>query len=115
MATPFATKVSGPAILLPYTPTGAAVVAGDPVLQGDLFGFAVCDIEQNVQGTIDVGGVWRVPKAVLSTSAITAGAKLYWDASGEVASPTADSRKQMGKAVLAAAAADTTVDCLLNQ
>ena len=114
MATPFATKVSGPAVMLDYTP-GGAVVAGDPVLQESLFGFAVSDIAANVLGAIDVAGVWRIPKGVLSTDEIPAGTILYWDAGNSVVTATADSHKLAGKAVALAAAADTTVDVLLDQ
>ena len=45
-----------------YTP-GAAVAAGDVVVQGDLVGVAKLDIPANVLGALAVTGVFDFPKA----------------------------------------------------
>ena len=59
--------------------------------------------------------MFTFPKATTSASAITAGAKLYWDAGGEVVTTTAGSNKTAGYAVAAAAAATATVDVKLSR
>jgi len=97
-----------------YTP-GGAITAGDVVVQGELVGVAKKDIEANALGALAIEGVFDFPKAVLSTSAITAGAKCYWDDASDVATTTVDSNKLIGKAVIAAAYAATTVRIKMNQ
>ncbi|HOQ62315.1 MAG TPA: DUF2190 family protein, partial [Vicinamibacterales bacterium] len=73
-----------------YTPE-ADVASGDVVVQGDLIGVAKLDIKANALGALAVSGVFDFPKDTGSSSAITAGAKLYWDAVNEVATTDADS------------------------
>lgn len=97
-----------------YTPT-SAVNAGDVVVQGDLVGVAKKNIAANALGALHVKGVFDFPKATTSGSAITAGTKLYWDASSEVATSTAGGNKYIGKAVQAADADDTTVRVRMEQ
>jgi len=97
-----------------YTPV-AAVSAGDVVVQGDLVGVAKLDIAAGKLGALAVTGVFDFPKATTSASAITAGAKLYWDASGEVVTTTADSNKTVGYAIAAAGATSATVDVKLSR
>lgn len=97
-----------------YTPA-SAVASGDVVVIGDIVAVATEPIAANVLGAVDVEGVFTLPKATTSASAITAGAKLYWDASGEVATTTAGSNKTAGYAVAAAAAATATVDVKLSR
>lgn len=67
-----------------YTPV-AAVSAGDVVVQGDLVGVATQDIAAGVKGALVVSGVFDFPKATGDGAAITAGAKVYWDATNGVA------------------------------
>lgn len=100
--------------IIDYTP-GSAVSAGDVVVLGEIVAVATADIAANVLGTLDVEGVFTFPKGVLSTDAITAGAKLYWDASGEVVTTTASTHKVAGYAIAAAAAATATVDVKLSR
>jgi predicted RecA/RadA family phage recombinase len=97
-----------------YTP-GSAVAAGDVVVIGELVGVAPRAIGANELGAVDVEGVFQFPKAVLSTSALAAGAKVYWDAVNSVATATVGSNKQLGWVVLAAAAATTTVKVKLGR
>ena len=97
-----------------YTP-GSAVSAGDVVVVGDIVGIAARDIAASALGALAVEGVFAVAKATTSTSAITAGAKLYWDASGEVVTTTAGSNKVIGYAIAAAAATDATVNVKLSR
>jgi len=95
-----------------YTPS-AAVSAGDVIVQGDLVGVATHDIAANTLGALAVTGVFQFPKS--DQEALTAGAKVYWDASNTQVTATADSNKYVGKVVKAAAQADTTVLVRLEQ
>ena len=97
-----------------YTPS-IAVDSGDVVVIGDIVAVATEPIAANVLGAVDVEGVFTFPKATTSASAITAGAKLYWDASGEVATTTADSNKTAGYAIADAGATAATVDVKLSR
>jgi len=93
-----------------YTP-GADVAAGEVVVQGDLVGVAKTPIATGTLGSLATRGVFDFAKA--PGGAISAGAVLYWDAANGVATTTASGNKRIGKAVAAAAAADTAVRGLL--
>ena len=99
-----------------YTP-GSAVAAGDVVVQGDLVGVAKQPIAADALGALAVRGVFDFPKATGGGSAITAGAKVYWDAGDSEAKEDAESgaNKYLGKVVAAAADADTTVRVRMEQ
>jgi len=92
-----------------YTPV-ADVAAGDVVVQGDLVGVAKLDIKANVLGALAVTGVFDFPKAS-GDGWIAAGARCYWDVAEGVAKGDAEAgaNELIGKAVKAAATADTTV------
>ena len=99
-----------------YTP-GSAVSAGDVIVQGDLIGVAKLDIAASALGALAIDGVFDLPKATGGGTAITAGAKVYWDAGDSEAKEDAESgaNKYLGKVVAAAADADTTVRVRLEQ
>ncbi len=99
-----------------YTP-GADVAAGDVVVQGELVGIAKTAIAANLIGAIAVSGVFDVPKATGASTAITAGANVYWDATNSVATTDDDTgnNKLLGKTALAAADGDATVRVRLMQ
>ncbi len=97
---------------IPYTP-GAAVEAGDVIRQVDLIGVAPSDIAANVEGSIDVSGVFDFPKDTGSSSAIPAGTIVYWNYGDEVATASSSSAVQMGKTIQAATDDDATVRVLL--
>ena len=61
-----------------YTP-GAAVSAGDVVVQGELIGVAKLDIAANALGALAVQGVFDFPKATGVGTAITVGSRVYGD------------------------------------
>lgn len=101
-----------------YTP-GAAVSAGDVVVQNNLVGIAAVDIEANRLGALHVEGIFDVAKA---SGGINAGASVFWDADGNplggtagtgAATTTAEGNTYMGWAVEAAGVSDTTVRVLL--
>lgn len=95
-----------------YMPT-TDVAAGDVVVQGDLVGIATQDIPANTLGALKVEGVFDIVKQ--SGTAINAGTLVYWDATNQVATPTATGNKLIGKCIKAAAAADTTVRVKISQ
>ena len=97
-----------------YTPA-ADVAAGDVVVQGDLVGVSKLDIPAGRLGALAVQGVFDFPKATGSGTAITAGTKLYWDATNGRATATATGNKLIGKAVADAGADDATVRIRLSQ
>lgn len=96
-----------------YTPI-ADVAAGDVVIVNDLLGIVKLDISAGTLGALALVGVYDVEKATGASTAITKGAKLYWDADNKVATASAGSNKYMGNAVDAAADADETVRVRLD-
>lgn len=99
-----------------YRP-GSAMAAGDVVVQGDLVGVVQRDVAAGALGSLAVEGVYDFPKATGASSGITAGSKVYWDATGEVATTDDDTgaNKLIGKVVTAAGDDDGTVRIRLNQ
>ena len=88
-----------------YTPT-SDVAAGDVVVQGSMVGVANRDITANELGALTVDGVFDFTKG---SDTITAGAKVYWDDTNNVATTTSTSNTYIGMAVAAAASGDATV------
>jgi len=111
MATPTVSHRSGSNVLMAdYTP-GSAVVAGDVIVQGDMVGVAIKDIAADAKGALAIdGGVWLCPKDTSSSSDLSAGTLVYWDATNEIVTSTASTHKQFGYVTEAAAAADSTVE-----
>ncbi|TVQ64479.1 MAG: DUF2190 family protein [Phycisphaerales bacterium] len=99
-----------------YTP-GAAVSAGDVIVQGDLVGVARLDIPANQLGALAVSGVFEFPKATGGSEALAAGTTVYWDAGDDVVTDDDDtgSNALVGKVVRAAADGDATVWVRLSQ
>ena len=95
-----------------YTPD-ADVGPGTVVVQGDLVGITKHDIPADTLGSIAVAGVFDVVKD--SAVAISAGAKVYWDAVNSQAVSTATGNKLIGKAIAAAGAGTTTARVRLSQ
>lgn len=95
-----------------YTPD-ADLSAGSVVVQGDLIGITKHDIRNGVLGSISVEGVFDVTKD--PAISISAGAKVYWDATNGHAVATATGNKLLGKAVHAASSTATAVRVRLSQ
>ena len=95
-----------------HTPD-ADVDAGTVVVIGDLVGITKRDIKAGTLGSIAVEGVFDVIKD--SAVAITAGAKVYWDAVNSVVVTTATGNKLIGKALADAGAGTTEVRVRLSQ
>lgn len=102
-----------------YTPSGADVDAGDVVVQGAVAGVAKNLIDDGRLGSLSVRGVFDFVKI---NDDISAGAAIYWAATGSPvggeassggATSTAGVNPFLGWAVAAAGAAATTVRVLM--
>lgn len=81
----------------------AAVASGGAVLLGALFGVAVHEAASGESVTIDLRGVYDLPKA--TGSAWTVGERIYWDATAGAATDVATNNTEIGKATAAAISA----------
>ena len=99
-----------------YTP-GSDVAAGDVVVQGELIGVARTPIAASALGALAVRGVFDFPKATGGSTAIAAGANVYWDVADTEAKEDSESgaNKLIGKTIAAAGDDDATVRVRLNQ
>lgn len=73
--------------ILPYTP-GSAKDAGTVQASGAITGIISTDLAANERGSLVVNGTVKMPKV---TGAISVGAKLYWNATGDPVGGTAGS------------------------
>lgn len=87
--------------------------AGSVVVQGDLVGITKHDIKAGQLGAVSVEGVFEVTKD--PTASISAGAKLYWDATNNQAVTVATGNKLLGKAIESAGVNITSVRLRLSQ
>lgn len=90
----------------------AAILSGAGQLTGALFGVALGDYASGAEGEFRVTGVVTLPKA--GTGAITAYARVYWDATNKLATGTASGNTLIGVATVAVLAAATAVDVRLS-
>ena len=99
-----------------YTP-GSDVAADVVVVLSDLVGITKRDIKANALGALAVMGVFDIAKEGGVGVTFAIGDKVYWDDGNDfaVATDGAGANKLLGKAVLAAADADTTVRVRLSQ
>lgn len=79
-------RQQGGSVYVDYTP-GSAVTAGDVILQGTLVGIVPTDLAASQKGSLNVLGVWNVPKDSSNLSAV--GTAVYWDADGSPVDGTA--------------------------
>lgn len=93
---------------------GAAYSSGDVVVAGSAIGIATDDIASGAEGTIQLTGVFDIPK--VASQAWTVGAAVYWDAVNGYATTTAEDNHLLGIAVLAvgSTAGETTGRVRLN-
>lgn len=87
--------------------------AGSVVVQGELLGITKHDIKANRLGALCVEGVFDVEKD--PTASMSAGARIYWDATNNHAVTVATGNKLMGKSILAAGVDTTVVRLRLSQ
>ena len=101
-----------PANTIDFTPS-VAVSSGVGYLVGTaLFGVAKADVSANTEGAFLLSGVVDIAKT--SALAITAGDRLFWDATNKVVNKTAASQMCVGVAVADAANPSATVRMLLG-
>jgi len=91
-------------------PAGGAL-SGDLTIVGAIFGISAYNVDEGAEGELALGGVYTLPKA---TGAITAFAKVYWDATAKKVTATATSNTLIGVAMLAELSASTEVTVRLN-
>ena len=95
-----------------FTPA-VAVASGVGYLVGTaLFGVAKADVAANAEGAFLLSGVVDIAKT--SALAITAGDRLFWDATNKVVNKTSASQMCVGVAVADAANPSATVRMLLG-
>jgi len=101
--------------LVDFTPSGADTLPGDVVVQGSLIGVSSLLIEDSELGSINTDGIFDIVKI---TGAISAGAEVYWDATGNpvggvagsgAATATAGSNALLGWCTEDAASGDSQV------
>jgi predicted RecA/RadA family phage recombinase len=99
-----------------YAP-GSAVEGGTLAFVGPIAGITPGPIGAGQTGTLEIEGVFALDKATGSSTAIAAGAPLFWDAANTVATTDDDSgaNKRVGVAVAAATDDDSAVRAILNR
>lgn len=93
--------------VIDYTPV-SAVAAGDVVTQGVMVAVAPVAIAANTLGSLQVRGLATFPRNAISPD-ITAGCKLYWNATSGQATTNATGTVALGYAVAANAASANTI------
>lgn len=97
---------------LDYKNSGSeAIEAGEIVLIGNRIGIAATLIKSGQLGTVDVVGVFAMPKAA---EAITIGALVYWDAAAGNITATSTKNTLAGYAAADAGADDAEVLVKIN-
>lgn len=110
MSAPTVKLNSGKPTFVDHTP-GSAVTGGDVVVNGNVPMVAANDIAANALGALAAeGGVYQLPKAITSGTAIGAGVKVYWDAGASQATTSAGGNKLFGFSTAAVADADDEVN-----
>jgi len=106
------TRFVQPGRVLDYANGGTARASGAVVVVGTLVGVCLTAIAANATGSVQVCGVFTLPK--LSTDAPAQGASVFWDAANSRITTTASGNTLAGVAFAAAANGDATVNVLLN-
>ena len=106
------TRFVQPGRVRDYANGGTAQVSGAVVVAGTLVGVCLAAIAANVTGSVQICGVFNLPKKAGDTPA--QGAAVYWDATNGYITTTASGNTLAGKAFVAAASGDANVAVLLN-
>ena len=99
-----------PGQVIDVTASGAPIAVGEVVVLATIVAVARVNIPDGDTGSADVEGVHELPK--VSATPISQGAKVYWDGSKIVTSPSGNTLA--GYAFSEALSADATVDVKLN-
>lgn len=101
-----------PGATMPYTNTGAAIIAKDTVVAfGGMIGITLGAIAVGATGELAISEVWTLPKD--NNLAITQGDQLYWDTVNDEVDKT-NTNVPCGKAYNSALLAGTEVNVILN-
>lgn len=92
--------------------TGKAIEANTIIVLGQRMGVAGTEIPAGEKGTVHVEGIYSFPKA--ESTAITAGALVYWDKTNNCITTTSTSNILAGYAAEAAGGNDATVLVKIN-
>lgn len=106
------TKFVQPGRVLDYANGGTARASGAVVVVGTLVGVCLSAIAANTTGSVQVCGVFTLPK--LSTDTPAQGALVYWDTANSRITTTSSGNTLAGVAAVAAGSGETTVNVLLN-
>ncbi len=79
----------------------AAIVSGEAVLVGKIFGVAMTNVAAGQQGEFETEGVFELP--ALGSDVAAQGAILYWDSVNKRLTTTAAGNTRVGVAVVAKA------------
>ena len=104
-------KYVQPGDAIDYTPT-SAVPAETIVIQGGLVGITKLDIPANTLGALHLTGLYEVKK---TTVAISAGAKVYWNATSGYATNVSSGNTYIGLAAQDVTSGGAVVKVLLNK
>lgn len=98
-----------------YTPA-SDVDYGDVIVQGDLVGIATRDIKSGDTGRLALTGLFGIVKSTGANTAISAGAKVYWDDTSKVATTNSGggANKLIGLAIRAATDSDRFVRVIMG-
>ena len=98
--------------VMPYTNTGAAIIAKDTVVAfGGMIGITLGAIAVGATGELAISEVWTLPKD--NNLAITQGDQLYWDTVNDEVDKT-NTNVPCGKAYNSALLAGTEIQVILN-
>lgn len=92
--------------------TGKVIEANTIIVLGQRMGVAGTEIPAGEKGTVHVEGIYSFPKA--KSTAITAGALVYWDKENNCLTTTSTSNILAGYAAEAAGENDATVLVKIN-
>jgi predicted RecA/RadA family phage recombinase len=89
-ARPYAAKVGGNPIMVPYTKASGSVIAGDVIVTGGIPAVAIVDIPAFTGGeTLDAVSTFGGIYACMADGAIGVGVQVYWDATNKKVTLTA--------------------------
>jgi predicted RecA/RadA family phage recombinase len=106
------TRFIQPGKVLDFTNAGTAIASGAAVVIGTRVGVALANIANGATGSVQICGVFQMPKTAGDT--IAQGAPVYVIAATGVFTTTASGNVLAGSAAAAAGAGTTSVNVLLN-
>ena len=96
-----------------YVNSGDSTInSGDPIVNNNIFGFAVRSAKPGEACAVQVDGIWEITVTASTTAAI--GATAYWDASTSKVTTVASTNLPIGVFTKAVAATDDTCEVMIN-